>query len=200
MGEMCTCGHLSGAFLAADSWNWLQGWLLSLQWIWGKHTQKLQEWSKNMERLLHNKWLHRLQLLRMENMQMTQVHEILDCLETRQTARKIHWQTKRKRRPEKEETTTNHIPHPSTWIFNKLLLLLQLWLMWKEVQENYSLFRNKVTFHSSCSSSITPHCTHVQTRVDAIGLCVQVGSQYIFWHTTHHCMSEVVCQSGPNSP
>lgn len=40
-------------------------------------------------------------------------------------------------------------PHPTAWIFYKLLLLLQLWLMWKEVRENYFLLRK-----SSCSSSI----------------------------------------------
>lgn len=44
--------------------------------------------------------------------------------------------------------------HPTAWVFYKVLLFLQQWLMWKEVQENYSLFRKKVTFHSSCSSSI----------------------------------------------
>lgn len=45
-------------------------------------------------------------------------------------------------------------PHPTTWIKKQLLLLLQLWLMWKEVQENYSLVKKEVTFHSSSSSSI----------------------------------------------
>lgn len=47
---------------------------------------------------------------------------------------------------------------------------------------------------------IEAHCTRVQISVDAAGLCVQVGSQYVFWHTTPHCMSEVLYQSGLDLP
>lgn len=62
--------NLSSAFLTADKLELAAGLSALLQRIGVKWTQKWQEQSKNMERLLHNKWLHRLQLLRLENMQI----------------------------------------------------------------------------------------------------------------------------------
>lgn len=58
----------------------------------------------------------------------------------------------------------------------------------------------KLLFTALAHPASTPHCTHVQTPVDATGLCVQAGSQTIFWHTTHHCTGEVLYRSGLNLP
>lgn len=138
MGETGTCGQIVQCL--PDCWQLelAAGLTVPLQWIWGKWTKKLQEWSKNMEQLPHNKLLQRLQLLRLENMQMTQVHEILNGLETRQTAENCTSKQREKgvQRKRKEELWNIPPPSPNTWTFYKLLLLLQLWLMWKEVQES----------------------------------------------------------------
>lgn len=60
--------------------------------------------------------------------------------------------------------------------------------------------KKKLLFTVLAHPASTPRCTHVQTCVDAAGLYVQVGSQHISWHTTHHCMGEVLCQSGLSLP
>lgn len=60
--------------------------------------------------------------------------------------------------------------------------------------------KKKLLFTVLAHPASTPCCTHVQTCVDAAGLYVQVGSQHISWHTTHHCMGEVLCQSGLSLP
>lgn len=63
------------------------------------------------------------------------------------------------------------------------------------------LFIQKKNYFSQFLLIQHPHlAAPMFRRVDAAGLCVQVGSQHISWHTTHHCMGEVLCQSGLSLP
>lgn len=80
MGETGTCGQIVQCL--PDCWQLelAAGLTVPLQWIWGKWTKKLQEWSKNMEQLPHNKLLQRLQLLKSSGWKTCKWHKFMKSL------------------------------------------------------------------------------------------------------------------------